>query len=278
MPKTTSEPRADKEPREKGGGIQSLERAFAILEQIARSPSGTTLSQLSRQLDLHSSTVFHLVQTMVSLGYVTQRRDTKRYRVGRPLFALAASSNDDAELVSVVTPLLQALSSSTGEAGHFGVWSANSVLVLAKTPGAGAFQMTSSVGLLRPAYATGLGKALLSAFNDQELQRYLTSTALQPLTPRTLTDPDLLRHSLQEAHRLGLAYDDGEFDPEIRCVAAVVRDYTGRAIGAIGISGPVWRMSLQMLHAAAGHVGAAAAELSAELGYKRLTEAELATS
>lgn len=257
----------EEERREKGG-IQSVERAFGILEEIARSPSGATLSAMSRQLGLHSSTVFHLVQTLVSLGYVRQMRDTKRYRVGRPLFALAAASNDDAELVSVVTPVLQALSASTGEAGHFGVWSGPNVLVLAKTPGAGAFQMTSSVGLLRPAYATGLGKALLSALGEQQLERYLAEAIMHPLTPRTITDPELLRRSLLEVRRLGLAYDDGEFDAEIRCVAAVVRDFTDRAIGVIGISGPVWRLSLQSLHAAASQVRQAAAELSAELGHQ----------
>jgi IclR family KDG regulon transcriptional repressor len=211
--------------------------------------------------------VFHLVQTMVSLGYVRQMRDTKRYRIGRPLFALAASSNDDAELVSLATPTLQALSAKTGEAGHFGVWSGNHVLVLAKTPGAGAFQMTSSVGLLRPAYATGLGKALLSTLNEAQLERYLAAVALQPLAPRTITDPDVLKRSLQDANRLGLAYDDGEFDAEIRCVAAVVRDFTDRAIGVIGISGPVWRLSLQALHDAADDVRRAAAALSTELGH-----------
>jgi IclR family KDG regulon transcriptional repressor len=259
------------EKREKGG-IQSVERAFAILEQIAHSPSGATLSELSKRVGLHSSTVFHLVQTLVALGYVRQMRDTKRYRVGRPLFALAAASNDDAELVSIATPALQALSADTGEAGHFGVWSGQNVLVLAKTPGAGAFQMTSSVGLLRPAYATGLGKALLSTMDEPQLERYLREAPLAALTPRTITDPELLRRSLQEARRIGLAYDDGEFDAEIRCVAAVVRDFTGRPVGVIGISGPVWRLSLQALHAAAGHVRRAAADLSAELGHQAAAE------
>ena len=262
---------AEEEKREKGG-IQSVERAFGILEEIARNPSGATLSELSKRLGLHNSTVFHLVQTLVSLGYVRQMRDTKRYRVGRPLFALAAASNDDAELVSLATPALQALSATTGEAGHFAVWSGHNVLALAKTPGAGAFQMTSSVGLIRPAYATGLGKALLSALSEQQLERYLSETVLRPLTPRTITDPELLRRSLQESRRLGLAYDDGEFDAEIRCVAALVRDFTGQAIGVIGVSGPVWRLSLQALHAAAEQVRQAAAALSAELGHQALAE------
>ncbi len=77
-----------------------------------------TLSELSRQLTLHSSTVFHLVQTMVSLGYVREKRDFKCYHIGRPLFALAAISNDDVELVSAAIPALQVLSFGTGEGKH----------------------------------------------------------------------------------------------------------------------------------------------------------------
>jgi len=75
-------------------GIQSLGRAFAILEEVARHREGIALADLSKRVGLHNSTAFHLVKTMVSLGYIRQEKDTKRYRVGRPLFALAASSLD----------------------------------------------------------------------------------------------------------------------------------------------------------------------------------------
>src|SRR5260221_8475252 len=69
------------------GGIQSIERAFAILEEIARNRDGVGLAELSKRVGLHNSTAFHLVRTMVSLGYVRQIKDGKRYRIGRPLFA-----------------------------------------------------------------------------------------------------------------------------------------------------------------------------------------------
>ena len=67
--------------------------------------------------------------------------------------------------------------------------------------------------------------------------------------------------------RSGLAIDDGEFDPEVRCVAVPVRDFSGRVIGAIGISGPVWRLSIEALQKRARLVRAAADRLSAEFGY-----------
>jgi IclR family transcriptional regulator, KDG regulon repressor len=249
------------------GGIQSLERAFAILEDVARSRDGISLAELSKHLGLHTSTTFHLVQTMVSLGYVRQVRETRRYRIGRPLFALAAAARDEIELVSMATPVLEELSAESGETGHFGVWSGGAVLVLAKTPGAGAFQIAGTAGVVRPAYATGLGKALLAALSPQQLERFLATTELRPLTPKTLVEPDRLRHQLDEIRRNGIAFDDGEFDVEVRCVAAPIRDFTGQVCGAIGMSGPIWRLSLQGLQEKAQLVCRAAVRLSQALGY-----------
>jgi predicted transcriptional regulator len=121
----------------RGGGVQSLARAFSILEQIARSRDGINLADLSRKVGLHNSTTFHLVKTMVSLGYVRQIKDDKRYRIGRPLFALAANALDEIEMVSLATPVLEDLSRETGESGHFAVPTGDSVVVIARTDGAG---------------------------------------------------------------------------------------------------------------------------------------------
>ncbi|MBU6497288.1 MAG: IclR family transcriptional regulator [Rhodospirillales bacterium] len=261
----------EEEARERGG-IQSIERAFAILEEVARSRDGIALSELGRRLGLHNSTAFHLIQTMVSLGYVKQQRETRRYHIGRPLFALAAAARDDVELVGVVTPVLEGLSAATGETGHFGVWSGDSVVVLAKTPGAGAFQMVSNVGLLRPAYCTGLGKALLASLDPAQLERYLAIVERRPLSPKTVVDADQLRQQLDEIRRTGIAFDDGEFDPEVRCVAVPVRDFTGKVTGVIGVSGPIWRLSLHNVQEKAAQVREAAQRLSAELGFPGATQ------
>src|SRR5690348_4893316 len=107
------------EDKATGGGVQSIGRAFAILEEVARNREGIGLADLSKRVGLHNSTTFHLVKTMVSLGYVRQMPDSKRYRVGRPLFALAASALDEVEMVSLATPILEDLSRETGESAHF---------------------------------------------------------------------------------------------------------------------------------------------------------------
>jgi IclR family transcriptional regulator, KDG regulon repressor len=254
----------DDEPR--GGGVQSIGRAFAILEEIARSRDGISLAELSKRVGLHNSTTFHLVKTMVTLGYVRQLKDSKRYRVGRPLFALAASSLDDVEMVSMATPILEDLSRETGESGHFAVRMGDSVVVIARTSGSGAFQLTDRVGVIRPAHATALGKIVLAALRPEQLDRYLERAELKPHTPKSIVEVGALRREIEEVRRAGIAYDDGEFDAELRCVAVPVRDFTGQVVGAIGISGPIWRLSLQVLQSRAKLVQAAADKLSADFG------------
>ena len=104
------------EPAKERGGIQSIERAFAILEEIARHRDGIGLAELSKRVGLHSSTAFHLIRTMVQLGYLSQPPESKKYRVGRRLFTLAAGALDDVELVRIATPVLEKLSLETSEA------------------------------------------------------------------------------------------------------------------------------------------------------------------
>jgi IclR family KDG regulon transcriptional repressor len=254
----------DDEPR--GGGVQSIGRAFAILEEIARSRDGISLAELSKRVGLHNSTTFHLVKTMVTLGYVRQLKDSKRYRVGRPLFALAASSLDDVEMVSMAMPILEDLSRETGESGHFAVRMGDSVVVIARTSGSGAFQLTDRVGVIRPAHATALGKIVLAALRPEQLDRYLERAELKPHTPKSIVEVGALRREIEEVRRSNIAYDDGEFDAELRCVAVPVRDFTGQVVGAIGISGPIWRLSLQVLQGRAKLVQSAADKLSADFG------------
>jgi IclR family transcriptional regulator, KDG regulon repressor len=237
------------------------------MEEIARNRDGIGLADLSKRVGLHNSTTFHLVKTLVSLGYVRQMPDSKRYRIGRPLFALAASALDEVEMVSLATPILEDLSRETGESAHFSVRMDDAVVVLARTGGRGAFQLNDRAGAVRPAHCTALGKIMLAALPVDQFERYLTRADLKAFTPKSITAVEPLRREVAEVRRTGLAIDDGEFDAEVRCVAVPVRDFSGQAIGAIGVSGPVWRLSIEALQKRARVVRAAADRLSAEFGF-----------
>jgi DNA-binding IclR family transcriptional regulator len=136
--------------------------------------------------------------------------------------------------------------------------------------------MVDRTGAVRPAHATALGKVLLAALSPLQFARYLETCELRPFTAKTIVEGATLQREIEEVRRNGLAFDDGEFDAEARCVAVPVRDFTGRVAGAIGMSGPMWRLSLQALQEKSKYVREAAAELSAQLGYQ--PQKELAAS
>jgi DNA-binding IclR family transcriptional regulator len=206
-------------PTKDRGGVQSIERAFAILEEVARHRDGIRLGDLSRRVGLHTSTTFHLAKTMVSLGYLSHVRENKTFRIGRPLFTLAASAFDEVELVAIATPILQRLSAETEESSHFAVRSGDDVVMLARVAGSGAFQLADRVGAVRPAHCTALGKILLAALDEDELRAYLARRPPQAFTLKTATDVDRIVREIEAVRRDGIAYDDSEYNAEARCVA-----------------------------------------------------------
>lgn len=255
------------------GGIQSLERAFAILEQVALHRDGITLAELCKRVGLHSSTTFHLVKTMVQLGYASQASETKKYKIGSKIFSLAAGALDENELANRVTPVLELLTERTGESSHFAIRSGDDIVIIARTGGSGMFQLVDRAGAVRPPNATALGKVLLAAMSPAQIERHLEKREFARFTPKTIVEREALLAELDQVRRSGIAFDDGEYDAEVRCVAVPVYDFLGRATGAIGISGPMWRLSLQSLHEKSKLVRQSATEFSAELGFRGALEA-----
>lgn len=252
--------------KKEGPSIQSLARAFAILERIGQSRGGIQLSELSKAVELNNSTAFHLVKTMVQLGYVRQDEKSKKYHIGRPMFLLAAAAINDVELASIVGPILLDLAQESGETSHFAVWSGNNVAIMARKEGSSPLRLSEDPGTVRPAYATAVGKVLLARLPPRQLERYFAEVELKPFTPSTITEPDRLAAELRSIRESGLAYDDAELFTEVRCVAVPVTDFRDDVVGAIGISGPVWRLSLSTLQGKLPLLRDAAARVCAALG------------
>jgi IclR family transcriptional regulator, KDG regulon repressor len=260
---TTDKPQ--KEP-----GVQSIRRAFAILEAVALSPEGLTLAQLSKSVDLHTSTAFHLAKTMVAMGIIRQDENGKGYHIGARLFGLAAGATDEMELVQLAHPVLQKLAMETGENSHIAVPTPDGVVIIEKCDGSAQVRMNERVGAIRPLHATAIGKAVLCGLDDEALARYAEKADLKAITAKTITEADRLVQEIQQARRDGIAWDDTEFNEEARCMAAPVRDFSGRIIGSLGISGPVWRVGLQDLPRLGEAVKLAAEDLSAALGHSHI--------
>ncbi|HKQ30589.1 MAG TPA: IclR family transcriptional regulator [Burkholderiales bacterium] len=247
--------------------VQSIGRAFSILEAISASTEGIGLAELSKQVGLHNSTAFHLVKTMLDLGYARQDPETKRYFIGHKLFGLAAGANNEANLVFVAGPILQDLTRLSGETCHIAVFAGDEVMTIAKSEGPATIRMTERLGAARPAYCTAIGKALLASLSQGQLDDYLKRVEMRSFTPKTIVDPARLRREVEGIRQAGVAIDDAEFNVEARCIAAPVFDFTGRIVAAIGISGPAWRITPDSTFRLGKIVSDCAFRLSSELGH-----------
>lgn len=268
VPKTRGGIQLDSSKSTSRGGIQSLERAFAILEHVVQFPDGIGLSDLSRSVGIHLSTTSHLVKTLVKLGYVTQIADTRRYRVGLRLFSMASCSMNENMIVHAATPILAELAAETGEYTHLAVLSGSDVVIIAKAMGTGMLQLSEGAGGVRPVYCTAIGKILLSDLDAPALNKIIDAKPMVRRTPKTIIERDVLLEELEITRKRGYAIDDAEFDSEVRCAAMLVHDFSGHRVAAIGFSGPIWRLSLSELQEKAEMLARAAAKLSEHLGYR----------
>lgn len=249
-----------------GGKIQSLKRASAILDVVAQNPDGIGLSQIAAEVELNNSTAFHLIQTLVGLGFLFQVADSRHYRIGARLFTLAAGALNEASLLALATPILERLSDDTGFASHLAVRSQHDIVVIARMRAVGLLQLAGHPGATRPAHATAIGKMLLSAMPPDEFERLLKILPLPAFTAKTLTDRNALRKEIEQVRRTGIAHDNCELDRDVRCIAVPVFDFAGRCVAAMGVSAPAWRMLPEVLEAATEQLRPAAAELSSQLG------------
>ena len=188
--------------------IRSLQRGLAILEIIAKREQSATLADLSRELGLHPSTVFHLLKTLLALGYVAQTPEAKTYRLGPKVFSLASAATHEQALADLAMPHLVELVRATGETSHLAIYDRGDVVVIAKLDGSGPMRLTERIGTPRPAHATAIGKVLLAALTPGELKAHLARGRLERFTPRTITAPPRLRAELAKVRGQGYALDD----------------------------------------------------------------------
>jgi DNA-binding IclR family transcriptional regulator len=226
---------------------QSLARALRILDELGQGPR--SLDDLAGALGVHKSTVLRLLQTLETDRFV-HRDERHRFSLGSRLFELGNASLEQHQIRDVALPHMNRLGRETGgQAVHLAVLENNSAIYIAKVESTSAVRMYSQVGLPAPLHATAVGKVLASELPERQLADALGATDFYPFTPHTITDPDTCRSVLAEVRRRGWAEGAGEHEDFINCIAAPVRDTTGRIIAAVSICVPEVILSRDEVHA-----------------------------
>ncbi|TYB49082.1 IclR family transcriptional regulator [Actinomadura chibensis] len=214
---------------------QSLGRALAILGELGEGPRG--LDELAAKIGVHKTTVLRLLRTMQDEGFVHGDAN-HRYHLGSRLFALAGAALEQRGVRDVAAPHLARLNDDTGETVHLGVYEGGSVVYLDKYDSRHAIRMYSRVGLSMPLHATAIAKVLLADLPEPRRRRVADGIEYTRFTEHTVTGPAELLDELSRVAAQGYALDDAEHETFIRCIAAPVRDATGRVVAAVSISVP----------------------------------------
>lgn len=220
------------------GGVQSLERAFDLLERMADAGGEVGLSELSSSSGLPLPTIHRLMRTLVASGYVRQQPN-RRYALGPRLIRLGESASN--LLGTWARPHLARLVEETGETANMALMDGDEVVYVAQVPSRHSMRMFTEVGRRVLPHSTGVGKALMASMPAGEVRAVLARTGMPAATERTLTTPEEFLGALEITRERGFAVDDNEQEIGVRCIAVPVPGAPTSV--AISVSGPSSRVT-----------------------------------
>lgn len=252
--------------------VQTIERVSLILDILGQNPQGISIRDLSPKVSLPKGTTHRLLSSLSYLGYVRQDSKTRNYLLGFKLVELGNLLLGQLDLRKEAAPFLKDLAERTKETVHMVILDRNEVVYIDKVEGdhnPSGLRMASRIGLRNPAHSSAVGKVLLSRFPDEELNQFLRGKGLSKRTENTITDTTQLKEHLKMVRNQGYAMDDEENEKGVRCVGAPIYDEAGRAVAAISISGPAFRVTKKMVQETLKkEVMETASKISQRLGYR----------
>jgi len=223
----------------RAASVQSVDRAFAVLEALAADERPVGIAELVDLTGLPQGTVHRLLQSLHQRGYV--RRDAARkYSLGTSAVRLADAAQR--AMVRSARPHLAELVAISGETANLAVLEGDDVVYVAQVPSPHTLRMFAEVGRHVPPHSTAVGKVLLAGMPRERALAVLRRTGLAPRTPTTITDLDAFVAELDLVTGQGWAADEEEQETGVRCVAVPV-GAPGAALAALSLSGPADRFS-----------------------------------
>ncbi|MFC5337050.1 IclR family transcriptional regulator [Leucobacter denitrificans] len=240
------------------GQVQSVVRAFALLEVLAQADGELTLAEIADRADLAQPTTHRLLRTLLDLGHVRQL-ENRQYALGPGLMRLGERATP--RLAERARPVLVRLEDVAQETANLAVLDGDLVTYIAQVPSRHHMRMFTEVGRRVLPHASGVGKAMLSTLSEVRVRDLTERTGMPGYTATTHTTADSLVVDLRDARRRGFAIDDGEQEVGVRCIAVAIPGSTPPA--AVSISGPSARITDAIVETAVTELTRAAAELAA---------------
>ena len=261
-PKST----ANNDPDPRDGGVQSVDRALLIIETLAEDDEGYRLTDLAIRTGLSPSTVHRLLTTLEKRRFVQFDRGESTWHIGAQSFAIGSTFVRRRNFVTQALPYLRKLRDQTRETANLAVVDDGAMVILTRVESREIMRSVTKVGGRVPMVASGLGKALLATYSEQDVFAIIQRDGMPRLTSKSIVRAGELCKSLHDVRRQGYSVDDEEALIGLRCVSAVVYDDCSEPLAAISVSGKASRVPNDRLPILGRLVQEVAAELTTALG------------
>jgi DNA-binding IclR family transcriptional regulator len=245
--------------------VKSAKRVLEIFELLAGYPNGLSIKEISEKLSSPQSSVFNVVKTLASEGYLNQDYG-KKYKLGAKLIHIGRSAMDSLDLTNIGTPYLTSLMNHVQETVFMAILSEEELVYIAKIDNNRSIRTTAQPGFRKPLYCTGLGKAFLAFLPSEKRNNILDKTELLPITEKTITVRSELEQQLEFFNKQGYSIDDEENEEGLYCLAAPIYGGGNELMAAISVAGPKERM-LSRKEDILSELVKTAGEISSSIGY-----------
>jgi DNA-binding IclR family transcriptional regulator len=248
--------------------INSIIRASNILRCFLKENTHFKITELARQLQLDRSTTYRILLSLEKCGLVEKDKKTGEYSLGMSAFEIGNTYLKRMDFIQISKPIMTDLALEVQETVHLAVLSDTEIVYVDKVDSPRTLGVMSKIGQRAPVYCTALGKTLLAHQPKDELSRVIKEIKLKPFTKNTITSKRRLVEELKVTSEKGYALDKREYEENVECIGAPIRNHLGDVIAALSISGPQRKINTPKEKQYIDQVIKATSLISSKMGYK----------
>jgi len=201
--------------------VPALEKAIQILDLISSSSEEYSVTEICKELDLPKATVFTTMSTLEYYNLV-QKDHAGKFNIGPKMFQFGMAYTSNHSIIDLAKPFMNKLKDETDFTVHLGILHENKIMYIAKEEPDNFIKFSTYPGLRTEVHLSGLGKAIASFLNENELKQIIKSEGMIQATPNTITSLKDFKANIQNVHENGYAIEDEEGEIGVRCIAAPI--------------------------------------------------------
>lgn len=253
---------------EKTNFNKSVLKAISVIKSFTPIDFELSAADIARKVGIPLTTAHRTLATLTGSGLLEQSKKKGKYKIGLALYAIGNLYLTTTDIFKATKPVSEIISGLTSETVSLGIRDKGNVILVMREESEHALRLTRHIGSPLPAYASSMGKALLSELTEAEIDSLYPEEKLLPLTQKTIPTKKQLKLELEQIRKTGIAFNREESYEGVEAIASIIRNASGRAVAAIGIPVPILRLDKTKRERLVTLVSMGARLASHRLGYQ----------